>query len=65
MIFKYVDYLNFKGDYSDYNYFVKFKVFLIEFILKDMEDKDQEKIIILDYGSKVLIKWFKDFIGFY
>lgn len=65
MTSKHVDHLNSKGDHSDHNHLAKSKASLIESILKDTEDKDQEKTITLDHGSKALIKRFKDPIGFH
>lgn len=61
---KHVDHLNFKGDHIEHNHLANSKASLLKSILKDTEDKDQEKTT-LDHGSKALIKRFKDPIGFH
>lgn len=61
---KHVDHLNSKGDHNEHNHLANSKATLLESILKDTEEKDQEKTT-LDHGSKALIKRFKDPIGFH
>lgn len=61
---KHDDHLNSKADHNERNHLAKSKASLLESILKDTEDKDQEKNT-LDQGSKALIKRFKDPIGFH